>query len=777
MIFIPILTFILIWTIFLSIKERRGWNIRECFLYSLIIVGLLIVLFTEMLSLAHIIYFRYLSLVWIATAVICGIILYYIYFLKGHSIVPLYVLLNDVKKRYINVKQDIRLNFSVFEKILLLLLSIILFLIFIIAIVAPPNTWDSMTYHMPRVMHWIQNHTILNYPTNIVRQLDYPPWAEYAIMNIQLLSGSDRFASLVQFFSMLGALLAISLIASHLGAGMLTQIIAVIIAVTVPMGILQSSSTQNDYVVSFWLLCFIYFITKASTYFRWEYVIMSSVSLGLCILTKGTGCIYALPFLIWFIFKRISKCISWKYYYKINLPQVNISCLFGGFGVFILMLFIISAINIGYWYRNIDLHGTILPPSESQQAVNKHITMNSFITNIIKNVGMHLRIPYFKRFNSFIESGIQNVIKNLEGSDIAAERFSFTGSLFHEDNATNFFHVIIYTFCIILFFLTRQYKDRKLREYFFLILCAFILFNLFLKWRPYQSRYQLPLFIMFSPFVAVVINKISEKAAVSLAFILLITAMPWVFMNQSRPLLGKRSIFMVPRIEQYFANRPSLKEPYIEKCGYLQSIGCYSIGIHTGPDTWEYPLWIIMMQNHTGNIHIEHIYVNNDSNQYISKLTPFIPQAIIDFNLSNANKINFRGGKFIRTRLINKVNIFVLDKDGSLTRKNLVYQIKKRREIARQIAGMPSLTKEDFRNKVIARKEELRAARLVDQEELAKIDPELAAHFKNDLLRGLEIRMTGYVTSDTRCLIYGESLIKKWEMWINSNRRKYSWLF
>ncbi len=774
MIFAFILTFIFIWTIFLSVRERHEWGIRESFLYAFVIIGLFIVVFTETLGLAHLIYFRYLSLVWLATAVICGTILYYIYFLKGHSIVPLCVLLNDVKKRYINVKQDIRLNLSISEKILLLLLSIILFLIFITAVVAPPNTWDSMTYHMPRVMHWIQNHTILNYPTNIIRQLDYPPWAEYAIMNILLLSGSDRFVNLVQFFSMVGALVAVSLIACCLGADGFGQLIAVIIAVTVPMGILQGSSTQNDYVVSFWLLCFIYFIIKAATHFRWRYIIISSVSLGLCILTKGTGCICSIPFLIWFIFKQISKCILCRYN-KIIFSRIDILGIVKNFGVFVLIVLITLAINIGYWFRNIELHGTILPPSELEQAVNKQITINSFVANIVKNVGMHLRIP-FKNFNNSVELGIQNIVKNLVGN-IRGEGFYFTGSILHEDNAANFFHVIIYIFCILVFFFTRQYKDRKLREYFLLVLCAFILFNLFLKWRPYQSRYQLPLFIMFSPFVAVVINKISEKAAVGVAFILLISAMPWVFMNQSRPLLGKRSIFIIPRIEQYFANRPSLKDPYLEKCGYLRSIGCYSIGIHTGPDTWEYPLWIIMRQNHAGNVRIEHIYVKNDSNQYVSNLTSFVPRAIIDFSLSNDNKINFKGRTFIRTRLINKVNIFVLDKDGSLARRNLIYQIKKRREIARQIASMPSLTKEDFRNKVIARKEELRSARLVDQEELAKIDSKLAYHFKNDLLRGLEIRMTGYVTSDTRCIIYGEGLIKKWEIWINSNKRKYSWLF
>ena len=47
------------------------------------------------------------------------------------------------------------------------------------AIVAPPNTYDSMTYHLPRVMHWIQNQSVAHYPTHIPRQLHFPPGAEF----------------------------------------------------------------------------------------------------------------------------------------------------------------------------------------------------------------------------------------------------------------------------------------------------------------------------------------------------------------------------------------------------------------------------------------------------------------------------------------------------------------------------------------------------------------------------------------------------------------------
>ena len=49
------------------------------------------------------------------------------------------------------------------------------------------------------------------YPTHIQWQLYQGPWTEFAILQLQVLSGSDRFASLVQWACMLGSTLGVSL--------------------------------------------------------------------------------------------------------------------------------------------------------------------------------------------------------------------------------------------------------------------------------------------------------------------------------------------------------------------------------------------------------------------------------------------------------------------------------------------------------------------------------------------------------------------------------------
>ena len=167
----------------------------------------------------------------------------------------------------------------------------------LIALVSPPNTWDSMTYHLPRVMHWIQNGSIAFYPTNSLRQLYLAPGAEMAIMQLMLLVGNDRLVNLVQLFCMIGSMVAVSLITCEFGGARRVQIFAVVFAATVPMAVLQSTGTQNDLVETFWLACFALFLLRLRNGRSLTNALSAGAALGFCLLAKGTALIFVPPFL------------------------------------------------------------------------------------------------------------------------------------------------------------------------------------------------------------------------------------------------------------------------------------------------------------------------------------------------------------------------------------------------------------------------------------------------------------------------------------------------
>src|SRR5262249_32912711 len=112
-----------------------------------------------------------------------------------------------------------------------------------IAVLAPPNTEDSMTYHLPRVVHWEQNASLAPYATHCLRQLDLQPGAEFVLLHLRLLSGGDLASGAVQLVSMVGSLVVTSLIASGLGAKRVGQLFATRVAASVPIGVLEATST------------------------------------------------------------------------------------------------------------------------------------------------------------------------------------------------------------------------------------------------------------------------------------------------------------------------------------------------------------------------------------------------------------------------------------------------------------------------------------------------------------------------------------------------------
>ena len=241
-----------------------------------------------------------------------------------------------------------------------------------------------MAYHMARVAHWAQNGTVRHYPTPYLPQLYHPPWAEFAITHFQLLSGGDRFANAVQWLAMIGSVLCTSLITKLLGGDSRAQIFAAVLAATIPMGILQGSSTQNDLVVTFWLLVFVSYVLRmmASSSrsqpdlleLRWQ-MMAAGASLGLAVLTKGTAYIYAMPFVLWLAFVMVKR---------LRLRAIPFGLVAGA---------LVLLLNAGHFWRNVQLFGTPLSAGD-ESYVNEVFTPSAFVSNFIRNLSLHAGTPF-----------------------------------------------------------------------------------------------------------------------------------------------------------------------------------------------------------------------------------------------------------------------------------------------------------------------------------------------------------------------------------------------
>jgi hypothetical protein len=608
-----------IFLFFLFSQKDSCW--RSALLSAAIAWGILLTAITELLSALHFVTLPGLTLSWLVVNLGLGGLLVHKR-LQPNRFTP-------NTRRITSDAGDI----TQFQWLLLSGVCLIVLLVGITALIAPPNNWDSMTYHMARVAHWVQNRSVAHYPTSFTAQLYQGPWAELAILNLQVLSRGDRFANLVQWFSMIGSVIGVSLIAKQLGASLRGQIFAAVLCTTIPMGMLQASSTQNDYVVSFWMIGLIHAIwLSLEQPENQAYRLKIGGSLGLAILTKGTAYIYSFPYLLWLSLVLIQRLRwkAWKSFLTLGIVAV--------------------LINLGHYFRNFDLFGNPIGlPTRANNVVketNDIFNIPALFSNVLRNLSFHASGP-FGLFSQQVEFLIRQVHQFL-GIDVndphttwAGNEFSLNSLPNFEDTAPNPWHFFLILIVIGLFLgFPSLRKQRNLLIYLFLLIASFLLFCCLLKWKPWNVRLHLFFFILFMPFVGAVLARIGNQKAIEYMVLGFLTlSLPLVLYNESRPMLGERTLFNTSRVDQYFNLRSTLEVPYQQ--AVKQTDQCASIGLFLREDGWEYPLWVLLqMQNPA--VQIQHINVENISAQK-GKFPPFdrfTPCAVIAVGKKTGDRIS-----------------------------------------------------------------------------------------------------------------------------------------
>jgi len=149
----------------------------------------------------------------------------------------------------------LRLPAGTSERLLLLAVVCIVVTLAVIAWFAPPNTWDSLNYHMARVAHWTQLRGVRHFATGIEHQNAIAPGAEMLVLHSYVLGGGDRWVNFVSWLALVVSIAAASQIASQLGVNPKGQVLAAVLAATLPVGIAEASSTMTDLVLGAWMLC------------------------------------------------------------------------------------------------------------------------------------------------------------------------------------------------------------------------------------------------------------------------------------------------------------------------------------------------------------------------------------------------------------------------------------------------------------------------------------------------------------------------------------------
>lgn len=180
-----------------------------------------------------------------------------------------------------------------------LLLAPLAILLLVSAVRFAPSNFDSMTYHLARVAHWIQQGSVEPYPTHVLRQVLLTPGAEYLLAALQVVAGSDRLAALVQFGAWTALVLAAPALARLAGAPRRLAPWAAAVVAAIPMGALQASSTQNDLVAAAAavgvVLAALPFLHRRPGGWRFGDALVLSLALAAAALVKVTAVVAAAP--------------------------------------------------------------------------------------------------------------------------------------------------------------------------------------------------------------------------------------------------------------------------------------------------------------------------------------------------------------------------------------------------------------------------------------------------------------------------------------------------
>jgi hypothetical protein len=606
---LPVLVFLALFLRFATSSKNTppsDIQLTYAFIVSSIVLGLLVTVSSEILSLLDGLARAPIALFWLA----CLILVAY----KASII--------DHAKAVAAYIEYFLKRLSRFEKIVVFCLTVFLGLTFTVAVISPPNNADSLLYHMTRVAHWTQNHNLNHYATAYDHQLFMPIWAETAILHLRILFGSDQLSNLVQWFSFLGCILLGWAVARLMGFPRRARMASAVFIATIPLGLLESTSTQNDLVVAYWLSCLVFLILygRRSGY-NWVTTGMIGVVTGLGLLTKVTFYVYALPAWAGIIYLWFLTCSK-----KQVFAQVGFS------------IILVIGVNSGFWARNVETYGNPIGPielvrssislaSERDSGMGEDPTFGvaeeqgslrlddgtrgesdaaGILSRLLwrekRMVMWNFAVPFASIRDRVpaIDSMLALVLDEEQYSDLDTTVWN------HEDTSGNPIQMVLVAaaFATIIVLALRKALERDMLLYAILVFTAYIMLPVVISNADtvYSLRFQLPFFVLSGSLIASFYTILPHEKVKKIMILGLVgLSLPWLVFNNTRPIIGwqpyltrVRSVFLASDRQLLFAMQRGEQDEYLAISSAIQDAGCKKVGLVLDSHDYEYLIWDLL---------------------------------------------------------------------------------------------------------------------------------------------------------------------------------------
>ena len=517
-----------------------------------------------------------------------------------------------------------------------------------VAAQTPPNNWDSMVYHLPRIEHWLQNRSVEFYATHVNRQLFLSPGFEYVLLHVRALSGGDLLLNLTGVLVWLAAAIAASELARLLRAQATGQLLAALLALLLPTGVLYATTTKNELYLGLWILTALVFFLRFKQRAGWQDAVCFGAATAFAVHTKTTAYILLLPVVVWFIVWgiRSQKGKIWQY------------------GAAIVLLFLM--INLPHAVRNQQLYGRFLGPQEETVIYhNESYGVRVLVSNSLRNLAMHLRAA--EKWNRILYNGLASIheLMDIGISDTRTTwpgyQFSLPAIRFNEDEMGVPLHLILFVICVTVWLFRRSKKDDKDLVGFVLVLVTgLLLFSGYLRWQFWVVRLMITLGLMASVVIGVLLERIRKQwVYAGIILVNLVFAAFCLYKNPTKPLpvVYDYNIANLPRVLSMIYP-PALQPDYMEVLELLnREMVCDQVGLVTDNGDWEYPIWVEMSKYHPAP-RIEHVLVQNASARLVDEA--FSPCVVLVMTEQRPDILQLAGGQtLVPERHLKEISVYL----------------------------------------------------------------------------------------------------------------------
>ena len=359
------------------------------------------------------------------------------------------------------------------------------------ALTTVPYNYDSLTYHLARIMYWIEHRSVSFYDTWNIRQLVTPPLAEYVQTHIFLLSGLDRFANMLQFLSGCGCCLLGYDLARRLGCKKTAALLVPVLYLTSEIFAAESVTTQVDLVGALLLGVVIIYATCVMEKNELKpdretgmVFILWGLACGELYLIKSSLCICAAVVIMGVLIRRIRK--------RDKIRQLLMLALMSAIPAILLIL--------PHFVRNARYSGSVLASGYVSHIAVGSIRPNLLIVNAIKNLSLLLVYP---NSTDLIRRIVENTAKLLR-VEINDPAITFGNSQFRvvrylSMDVAGMPVIATLAGCMLFVYLIHVIRRRSGHPMIGILFLQMIVLMFAVRWQPWGSRLLFPAWIWAVP--------------------------------------------------------------------------------------------------------------------------------------------------------------------------------------------------------------------------------------------------------------------------------------